>query len=849
MFNATRRLIVGLILLAMLAGPLAGPAAAEDDPAPAPETTSTVEVTPPAGEDTTADVADEPEADDDAPPPTAAGDPAPDPAVPNPDLAADDGGQPEALAAAVNQAPVAVNDAFTIAEDATLTVAAPGLLANDSDPDGDAIEAGFREAPTHGTLNGLFEDGSFSYTPNRNFSGTDNFAYAAFDGAADSIIATVTIEVTPVNDPPEVLDRSFSATQGFSLVEAAPGVLATAFDEEGDPITALLVDGPAHGTVDLAADGGFTYTPEAGFAGPDSFTFQAFDGADTSPVATATIEVFTIPIAVADAYATSIDTPLTVDAANGVLANDIDPEGEPLIADLLQAPEHGSLDLRADGSFTYTPAAGFLGIDSFQYEPTDGKRFGKTVFVDITVGSAPVGMPDAYVTDRDTTLTVDAANGVLANDSDPNGLPLTALSTSTPKFGSLLSFAADGSFVYMPEPGFSGTDSFTYVPQNTGLGGEATTVTITVNPVQANTPPVAQDDSIIAIEDTALVVAAPGVLANDSDAEDDALTVQPGDGPAHGTLALNPDGSFTYTPGIGFVGTDAFTYQVADGQATSGPATVIVTVTAAEPVPTPTVEPTEDPTEEPTQTPTPAPPEEPSPTPVPTDVPTNEPTPDPNEGPTSEPSPTSPSDPTEEPSETPTAEPPATEAPTEEPTATDGPTETPAAEPSVTDEPTEEPTEEPIGTVVAGETETPAVEPTQPAAGGDDATKAEPTATTPTRLLPDTGVGAVAPGHAPNQRIPCLPSPPSSGSPPRGTQRAAGSAGSGAPRGEPPSRCRLLPIDDRTGTWLDPIARREPSPPSAWNGPALAGGSRASQSSIYVRPSGKATWTSIVSTI
>jgi VCBS repeat-containing protein len=118
----------------------------------------------------------------------------------------DDGGATNsasttATIAAVNNPPVAVDDAYSTNEDVTLTVAAPGVLGNDTDADGDALTAALQSGPANGTLT-LNGDGSFSYTPNANFNGSDLFTYVANDGAADSNVATVTITVNDVNDPP-----------------------------------------------------------------------------------------------------------------------------------------------------------------------------------------------------------------------------------------------------------------------------------------------------------------------------------------------------------------------------------------------------------------------------------------------------------------------------------------------------------------------------------------------------------------------------------------------------------------------------------------------------------------------
>ena len=132
-------------------------------------------------------------------------------------------------------------------------------------------------------------------------------------------------------------DDSFSGLHA-PLAAAAPGVLANDSDADGDPLTAILVSGPAHGTVALQPNGAFTFTPAAGFSGTDAFTY-ANDGRDSN-VAVVSIAIAAanrLPIATADAYATNEDTPLTV-SAPGVLANDTDEDGDALSAVLVSGP-------------------------------------------------------------------------------------------------------------------------------------------------------------------------------------------------------------------------------------------------------------------------------------------------------------------------------------------------------------------------------------------------------------------------------------------------------------------------------------------------------------------------------
>ena len=162
----------------------------------------------------------------------------------------------------VNDPPETSTDAYSVDEDETLNVPMPGVLANDSDVDGDALTAILVSDVTHGALV-LNADGSFTYTPATDYNGADSFTYKANDGGLDSAVATVSLTVNPVNDPPEALADAYSVNEDETLTVSAPGVLANDTDVDGDALTAILVGDVSHGALVLNADGSFTYTPAA----------------------------------------------------------------------------------------------------------------------------------------------------------------------------------------------------------------------------------------------------------------------------------------------------------------------------------------------------------------------------------------------------------------------------------------------------------------------------------------------------------------------------------------------------------------------------------------------------------
>jgi len=282
------------------------------------------------------------------------------------------------------------------------------------------------------------------------------------------------------------------------------------------------------------------------------------------------------PVAQDDDYGVDEDADLTV-IAPGVLDNDSDDDGDPLEAIKVTDPDHGSLSLASDGSFTYDPVADFNGTDSFTYKANDGKADSNTATVTITVNptnDTPTAFDDFYGVDVNGSLNV-PVDGVLGNDDDIDGDSLQAQLVDDAGNGTL-TLNADGSFSYTPDVDFEGTDTFTYQAYDGTVTSNTATVTVTVSPV--NYPPAATDDDYSVNEDDTLIVAAPGVLGNDNDPNGDSIDAIEVSGPSHGSLTLNADGSFTYDPTSNYHGSDSFTYKANDGEYDSNIATVNITV-------------------------------------------------------------------------------------------------------------------------------------------------------------------------------------------------------------------------------------------------------------------------------
>ncbi|MBV7409941.1 Ig-like domain-containing protein [Maritimibacter sp. DP1N21-5] len=466
-----------------------------------------------------------------------------------------------------NDAPDAVDDVTSTDPGVPVTL---NLLANDTDIDGDPLEVLKATGPANGTISGN-ADGTFTYTPNAGFEGTDSFTYTITDGHGGQDTATVLISVGDGNLPPDAVEDTASTTEGTPVTV---DVLANDSDPDGDAISIDSFTNGTNGTVSQDGDGNLVYTPNDGFTGPDSFTYTITDGAGNQDTATVSVDVGAAPNsnpdAVDDTASTIAGTPVTFN----VLANDTDPENDPLqITQLIGAPANGTLTAGANpGEFIYTPNAGFIGTESFSYTISDGNGGTDTASVTIDVtpngNNAVVAKDDALDIDEDTSIIVDLTD----NDFDPQGDSFSVTALGTPANGTA-TLLADGTVQYTPDPDFFGTDSFTYTI--TDIYGATDTATVTVNVDPVNDDPNADDDVVVIEQDSPVVI---DVIANDSDPDGDPLEVLDYTQPSNGTVTANPDGTLTYTPEAGYIGTDTFEYTVTDGNGGTDTATVSIGV-------------------------------------------------------------------------------------------------------------------------------------------------------------------------------------------------------------------------------------------------------------------------------
>ena len=446
------------------------------------------------------------------------------------------------------------------------------MLSNDTDVDSPTLAAVLVSGPAHGTVT-LNANGSFTYTPAANFNGPDSFTYTKSRRHGERVQRGdgPRSPVTAVNDAPVATDQAVGTDE-----DTATAIALSATDGRGLASHVLDASGPAHGTLSGTAPV-VTYTPTANYNGADSFTFTANDGALDSNAATVSITVTAVndaPVATDQAVGSDDEHGLVTAIA---LGNATDVEQGSLTYAVRERPVHGTLSGTAP-TFTYTfRRRTSTAPTASRSRPMTAPRLerGDGLIAVTAVNDAPVATDQAVGTDEDT------ATAIALSATDAEGSPLTYAIGTGPAHGTLSGTAP--TVTYTPAANYNGPDSFTFTANDGSLASNAATVTITVTAV--NDAPVAAVDSYTTTEDTPLTIAAPGVLANDTDVDSTALTAGLVSGPAHGTLTLNPDGSFIYTPAANFSGSDSFTYDAYDASSDSNVATVTITVTAVNDAP------------------------------------------------------------------------------------------------------------------------------------------------------------------------------------------------------------------------------------------------------------------------
>ena len=460
--------------------------------------------------------------------------------------------------------PVANNDnASTAANTATVI----DVLSNDLgnlNPGSVSIATN----PSHGTVTIDRITGKITYTPTPGYSGSDSFSYTVCDKTSPTPLcsspATVTVTTGAPVLPIPVADQG-TTTAGTNIVlpnitsNDTPGTYAIdPSSVDLDPTTpgvqsTYTVSG--QGTYSVNSSGVVSFSPAVGFSGNVVDNYTVADIFGNRSTSTAPIAITVNPLAKNDTASTTSNTAVTI----AVLSNDLG-NLNPSSITIGTPPAHGTLNINTStGQITYTPNSNYVGSDSFTYtvcdktSPTPLCSSPATVVVN-TGAKSPIGVNDFYTVNAGSSITATSSNGVLVNDSDPQGEALSTSLNTGPVNGVLSNGGTNGTFTYTPNPGFSGKDSLRYNVCNTSGLCSSAEVFFTVNPSAIN-------DTVSTIQNSPVLIS---VLSNDLGNINPA-TVKIGTNPNHGTISVDPiTGKVTYTPNTNYAGTDNFTYSFCD---------------------------------------------------------------------------------------------------------------------------------------------------------------------------------------------------------------------------------------------------------------------------------------------
>jgi hypothetical protein len=475
--------------------------------------------------------------------------------------------------------PRATDDVYRVREDSVANSLA--VLVNDLVDSRGTLSITQVDTPSaNGTVR-IVGGRSLQYSPATDFAGIETFVYTVDDGLGSTSRATVTVEVSNINENPNLTDDTFTVDE--DSVDHIFPVLAndTGLPDVGETLTLTAV-GPADqgGTVEI--DGTqVKYSPAPNFAGVELIPYTVIDGNGGESVGTITVTVVNSndpPTLTNDSFAIN---PNTANNPLDVLANDsaAPDSGETLLISSIQQPTHGLAVIENDTLIRYSPEAGYLGADSFTYTVRDSNGGEATATVSITVtvlNNPPIATADAYNINRNSTGN---RLRVLLNDTfapDVNEvLSITGVTTPT-RGGAVTATENNTVLLYTPAPQFSGIETFNYTITD-GRGASATgVVTITVG--NFNSQPITTNDSYTVLQNTTDNTL--DVLVNDIDPDGtDVLTISAvGPTSSGGLVTVSPDRlTLLYTPPTPFLGVETFTYTVDDGRGGLEEATVTIT--------------------------------------------------------------------------------------------------------------------------------------------------------------------------------------------------------------------------------------------------------------------------------
>ncbi|TCL30729.1 tandem-95 repeat protein [Vibrio crassostreae] len=486
---------------------------------------------------------------------------------------------------------------FTTDEDTPVS----GIF-NVLDEDSDALTFSLSQSSNNGSVV-LNNDGSWTYTPDNDFNGNDSFTVVVSDGQGGTDTLTVNVGVTPVNDTPTLVDSNGDPLGDSVAVttdeDTSVSGSLSASDGDNDSLSFSKGSEPSNGSVTVDENGNWTYTPNADYNGSDSFTVVVSDGQGGTDTLTVNVGVTPVndtptlvdgngdPLGDSVAVTTDEDTPVS----GSLSASDGD--NDSLSFSKGSDPSNGVVTVDENGNWTYTPNADYNGSDSFTVIVSDGQGGTDTLTVNVGVNPIndaptlvdgngdPLGDSVAATTDEDTPVS----GSLSASDGDNDSLSFSK--GSDPSNG-VVTVDENGNWTYTPNADYNGSDSFTVIVSDGQGGTDTLTVNVGVNPI--NDAPTLVDgngdplgDSVAAMTDEDTPVS--GSLSA-SDGDNDSLSFSKGSDPSNGSVTVNENGNWTYTPNADYNGSDSFTVIVSDGQGGTDTLTVNVGVNPINDAPT-----------------------------------------------------------------------------------------------------------------------------------------------------------------------------------------------------------------------------------------------------------------------
>lgn len=461
----------------------------------------------------------------------------------------------------INDAPVAENDNYELEEDSQFEL---DFTANDSDVDDEDFTVQIISS-NNGQVNETIP-GQFTFTPDEDFFGETSFEYSICDEDGACASAVVTLTVTAVNDAPVASDDSFGILMNQNLESS---VATNDIDVDDINLFYSLLENAQNGDLNFNSDGSFEYEPNTDFSGSESVQYQVCDDDGECSIASLQIDVTNTneaPLATDDSF--SIDEDTVLDA--NIALNDSDPNEDNLTFTLISATEGAEIELSLNGQLSIVPQADFNGTITVEYEACDqfNECASATVTIDISpVNDGPIAQNDENATDEDiTTSGTLSENDVDVDEGD-------VLIYSLISDGDGLTLNDDGTYSFVPEADFFGELSWDY--EVCDQENECSTATLTIFVEAVNDAPEALDDEYVISSVDELMG---NVGDNDDDVDSNDLFFTLLDPAEHGSIEMDSEGNFSYTPNDEFTGLEQLTYEICDNEGLCVEAELIITV-------------------------------------------------------------------------------------------------------------------------------------------------------------------------------------------------------------------------------------------------------------------------------